>query len=122
MDLVALSSYHQTELSIGAAHGIGKVSTSLPPEDVRKALQVSLPQAESGPLIVAIISRLFSGILGSSDSVQIHNQSDKDIDLSPLPTHLHDQEVSANGARHHGLRDTVRFCKHNRNDCSMHTD
>ena len=90
IDLVTPSSYNQTEQSIGAAHGIGKVSTSLPPEDVRKALQVSTPQVEFGPPTVAIISRLFSGILGSSDSVQIHNHFDKDLNLSPLPAHLHD--------------------------------
>ena len=59
MDLVTLSSCHlETELSIGAAHGIGKVSTSLPPEDVRNALQVSPPRAESSPPTVAIISQL----------------------------------------------------------------
>ena len=121
MDLVTLSSYHQTELSIGAAHGIGKVSTSLPPDDIRKALQVSPPQAESDPLAVAIISRFFSGILGSSDPVQIHNHSDKDLNLSPLSAYLHDQEVSANGACYYGLCDNVRFCKHNRNNCSMRT-
>ena len=57
MDLATLSSYHQTELITGAAHGIGKVSTSLPPEDVRKALQVSPLQAQFSPLSVAIISR-----------------------------------------------------------------
>ena len=122
MDLVTLTSYHQTELIIGAAHGIGKVSTSLPPEDVRKALQVSTPQAQVRSLSVAIISRSFSGLLGSSDPVQIHNHSDKDLNLSPLSAHLHHQEVSANGARYHELCDTVRFCKHNRNNCSMHTD
>ena len=90
MGWVTLLSDHQTELSIGAAHGIGKVSTSLPPEDVRKALQVSPPRTQPGPPTVAIISRLFSGILGRPDSVQIHNQSDKDLNLSPLPTNLHD--------------------------------
>lgn len=36
---------HKTKLCIGAAHGIGKMVTSLPPDDVRKALQVNPHQA-----------------------------------------------------------------------------
>lgn len=81
---------HKTEKYIGAVHGIGKVVTSLPPEDVRKALQVSPHQAKSGLRTGATCSRFFSGILGSSDLVQIHDQSDQDFNLSPLPAHLHD--------------------------------
>lgn len=38
---------HQTERCIGVAHGAGKVSTSLPPEDLRMALQVNQHQAEA---------------------------------------------------------------------------
>lgn len=110
----------RTDESIGVAHGIGKVSTSLPPEDVHTALQVNQFKAEAALLPVAVFSRSFSGILGSSDPVQIHNHPDQDLDLSPLSAHLHDQKVSANGAHHHGLRDTVRFRKHHSNDRTMH--
>ena len=93
---------------------------SLPPEDVRKALQVSPHHAEGRPLTGAMFSRSFAVILGSSDLVQIYNQFDKDLDLSPLPAHLHDQEVSANSAHHHGLCDTVRSREHFSNDPTMH--
>ena len=64
--------------------------TSLPPEDVRKALQASLHQVESGLLTGASFLPLFLGILGGSDLIQVHHQSDKDLNLPPLPAHLHD--------------------------------
>ena len=64
--------------------------TSLPPEDIRKALQVLPHQAEPGFLPGASFSHSCLGILGSSNLVQVHNQSDKDLNLSPLPAHLHD--------------------------------
>lgn len=80
----------QADQSVGVAHGSGKVSTSLPPEDVRTALQVNQLKAEAALLPVAVFSRSFSGILGSSDLVQIHNHPDQNLDLSPLPAHLHD--------------------------------
>lgn len=111
---------HRTEQCIGVAHGAGKVSTSLPPEDVRVALQVNQDQAEAALIPGATFSRSFSDILGSSDLVQIHNHPDKDLDLSPLPAHLHDQEISSNGAHYHGLRGTVRFRKHYSNHRTVH--
>ena len=84
------------------------------------ALQVIQLKAEAALSPLTLGSHSFSGILGSSDLVQIHHHSDQDFDLSPLPAHLHDQEVSANGAHYHGLCDTVRFRKHHSNDRTMH--
>ena len=84
------------------------------------ALQVNQHQAEASLPPGAVFSPSFSGILGSSDSVQGHNYLDKDLDLPPLPAHLHDQDFSANGAHHHGLCDHLRFRKHHSNDRTVH--
>lgn len=84
------------------------------------ALQVNPLQAEAALPPGAIFSRSFPGILGSSDSVQIHHHLDKDLNLPPLPAHLHDQDFSANGAHHHGLCHHVRFREHHSNDCTVH--
>ena len=94
--------------------------TSLSQEDIRKALQVTKHQPEADFLPGATFSLSSLGILGCSNLVQVHHQSDKDLNLSPLPAHLHDQEISANGACHHGLCDIVRFRKHIGNHCPVH--
>lgn len=54
------------------------------------ALQVNQHLAEAALLPGAIFSPSLSGILGSSDLVQVHNHPDEDLDLSPLSAHLHD--------------------------------
>ena len=96
--------------------------TTLSPDDVRKALQVILPESRQTTYLAQPSHISLLGILGSSNFIQVHNQLDKNINLSPLPANLHDQKVSANGAHHHGLCDTVRFRKHISNHRTVHAD
>lgn len=84
------------------------------------ALQVNPHQAEAAVTPGAIVSRSLLGILGSSNSVQIHHYLDKDLDLPPLLAHLHDQDISTNGAHNHGLCHHIRFRKHHSNSCTVH--
>lgn len=86
------------------------------------ALQVNQLQAEAALLPGAPFSPSFLGILGSSDSIQIHNYLDKDFDLPPVSAHLYDQDFSTNGVRYHGLCDHVCFRKHHSNDRTVHAD